>query len=68
MLMVHSAHITNYGERAADTFYVTDVLGEKLQSASRLKDLEIALLEAASETTAKKPAKRPAKKKSAGTP
>jgi len=51
-LMVHSAHIATYGERAADTFYVTDLLGEKLTSGSRLKALERRLLEAASEHTA----------------
>lgn len=50
-LMVHSAHIATYGERAADTFYVTDLLGEKLTVATRLKALERRLLEAASEQT-----------------
>ena len=50
-LMVHSAHITTYGERAADTFYVTDLLGEKIDSPSRLKTLEKALLAAAREET-----------------
>ncbi|MCT2399291.1 [protein-PII] uridylyltransferase [Novosphingobium mangrovi (ex Huang et al. 2023)] len=50
-LMVHSAHIATYGERAADTFYVTDLLGEKLTSTSRLKTLERKLLEATSELT-----------------
>jgi [protein-PII] uridylyltransferase len=48
-LMLHSAHIATYGERAADTFYVTDLLGEKVQSQSRLKDLETRLLAAAIE-------------------
>ena len=48
-LMVHSAHIDTYGERAADTFYVTDLLGEKLESQSRTRSLEKRLLEAASE-------------------
>ena len=48
-LMVHSAHIATYGERAADTFYVTDLLGEKLTSTPRLKALERRLLEAASD-------------------
>ncbi|WP_395392646.1 [protein-PII] uridylyltransferase [Novosphingobium sp. BL-8A] len=48
-LMVHSAHIDTYGERAADTFYVTDLLGEKLTSTTRIKALERRLLEAASE-------------------
>ena len=51
-LMVHSAHVATYGERAADTFYVTDLLGEKLTSATRIKALERRLLEAASEQTA----------------
>ncbi|HKT85678.1 MAG TPA: [protein-PII] uridylyltransferase [Novosphingobium sp.] len=50
-LMVYSAHIATYGERAADTFYVTDLLGEKVRSASRLKALERKLLDAASERT-----------------
>ncbi len=48
-LMVHSAHIATYGERAADTFYVTDLLGEKLTATPRLKALERRLLEAASD-------------------
>ncbi len=46
-LIVHSAHIATYGERAVDTFYVTDLLGEKLDSASRIKTLEKRLVEAA---------------------
>lgn len=50
-LIVHSAHIATYGERAADTFYVTDLLGEKVDSASRLKAVEKRLLEAAGEET-----------------
>ncbi len=50
-LMVHSAHIATYGERAADTFYVTDLLGEKIDSQTRLKAVEKRLLEAANEDT-----------------
>jgi [protein-PII] uridylyltransferase len=50
-LMVHSAHIATYGERAVDTFYVTDLLGEKVDSATRLKAVEKKLLEAADEQT-----------------
>lgn len=50
-LMVHSAHIATYGERAADTFYVTDLLGEKIDAPARLKAVEKRLLEAASEDT-----------------
>ncbi|MBL8656581.1 MAG: [protein-PII] uridylyltransferase [Altererythrobacter sp.] len=47
--IVHSAHITHYGERAADTFYVTDATGSKLAGEARLERLEAALLEAASD-------------------
>ncbi|MCK9541774.1 MAG: [protein-PII] uridylyltransferase [Novosphingobium sp.] len=50
-LMVHSAHIATYGERAVDTFYVTDLLGEKIDSPVRLKAVEKRLLEAAEEET-----------------
>jgi [protein-PII] uridylyltransferase len=48
-LMVQSAHVTNYGERAVDTFYVTDVLGAKIEGKARLAAIEKALLEAAGE-------------------
>ena len=48
-IIVHSAHITAYGERAADTFYVTDATGSKLAAPDRLARLEAALLEAASD-------------------
>lgn len=45
-LVVHSAHIATWGERAVDTFYVTDVLGEKIESDSRRRAIEKRLLEA----------------------
>lgn len=48
-LIVHSAHITAYGEAAADTFYVTDLTAEKIKAPERLADIEAALLEAASD-------------------
>ncbi len=44
---LHSAHIATYGERAVDTFYVTDLLGSKIEGKSRLKSLESRLLSAA---------------------
>ena len=47
--IVHSAHITAYGERAADTFYVTDATGSKLTGTMRLERLEAALVDAASD-------------------
>ena len=48
-LLIHSAHVTNYGERANDTFYVTDTLGGKVLSADRLAQIEQALLTASSD-------------------
>jgi len=47
--IVHSAHIATYGERAVDTFYVTDLLGDKIASEARLKLVEQGLLDAAGE-------------------
>lgn len=44
---LHSAHIATYGERAVDTFYVTDLFGGKIENKARLKTLETRLLEAA---------------------
>ena len=46
-LVVHSAQVTNYGERAADTFYVTDLTGDKLSEGERQNRLEARLVEAA---------------------
>jgi [protein-PII] uridylyltransferase len=46
-LIVHSAHIATYGERAVDTFYVTDVLGSKVSGETRLRTIERRLIEAA---------------------
>ncbi len=50
-LMVNSAHITAYGERAADTFYVTDVMGGKVTSRDKLNSIESLLMDAASDQT-----------------
>ena len=44
---IHSAHIATYGERAVDVFYVTDLIGGKVDGTTRLKALEKRLLEAA---------------------
>ncbi|MGL4313681.1 MAG: [protein-PII] uridylyltransferase, partial [Sphingomonas sp.] len=44
---LHSAHVATYGERAVDTFYVTDLLGGKVDAKARIKALEKRLLEAA---------------------
>jgi [protein-PII] uridylyltransferase len=45
---IRSAHISTYGERAVDTFYVTDLLSGKIEGTARLKTLERRLLDAAS--------------------
>jgi [protein-PII] uridylyltransferase len=44
---IHSAHIATYGERAVDTFYLTDLTGDKITSTTRLRTLERRLLAAA---------------------
>jgi [protein-PII] uridylyltransferase len=44
---VHSAHVATYGERAVDTFYVTDLIGDKIDSSARVRSIEKRLLEAA---------------------
>lgn len=44
---IHSAHVATYGERAVDTFYLTDLIGDKISATSRLKSIERRLLEAA---------------------
>ena len=49
-LVVQSAHITSYGERAADTFYVTDLTGGKVTAQHRLDEIERELLSAASDS------------------
>src|SRR3546814_9257972 len=35
---VHSAHVATYGERAVDTFYVTDLIGDKIDGAVRSEE------------------------------
>ena len=48
-MTIHSAHIATYGERAVDTFYVTDLTNDKIESVTRLSALEARLLAAASD-------------------
>ena len=60
---IHSAHIATYGERAVDVFYVTDLLGERIEASARLRTLERLLLEAAGGATDKAP--RPRERKAA---
>jgi [protein-PII] uridylyltransferase len=46
-ITIHSAHIATYGERAVDTFYVTDLTGDKISNTNRLRALERRLAAAA---------------------
>ncbi len=52
---IKSAHITTYGERAVDVFYVKDLYGMKLTNPRRIQRLERALLEAIGGASAKAP-------------
>ena len=49
---IHSAHVATYGERAVDTFYVTDLTGDRITQPARLKALERRMLDAAGEPVA----------------
>ncbi|WP_336985494.1 [protein-PII] uridylyltransferase [Altererythrobacter aquiaggeris] len=51
-LLIQSAHITNYGERATDVFYVTDLLGHKIEAMDRLGRIKAALVAAGSDELA----------------
>ena len=50
-LTIGSAHITTYGERAVDVFYVKDVIGHKVTNANKKKAVERHLLEALADPT-----------------
>ncbi len=45
-LQIASAHVTTYGMRAVDVFYVKDVFGLKIENESKLEMLRVALLDA----------------------
>jgi len=51
-LKISSAHITTYGERVVDSFYVKDVFGLKLAHEDKEKAIQARLLEVLSETGA----------------
>lgn len=48
-LQIASAHITTYGVRAVDVFYVKDVFGLKVENERKLAQLRAALIEALAE-------------------
>ena len=45
-LVIHSAHISTYGERVVDVFYVKDVFGMKITAKAKLARIERSLLHA----------------------
>jgi len=47
-LTISTAHITTYGERAVDVFYVKDMFGMKIHHESRIKQIQEALTAALS--------------------
>jgi [protein-PII] uridylyltransferase len=67
--MIKSARIATYGERAVDAFYVTDALGDKIESKQKLRAIEkklLAVLEDGDCAPAQKPAKPTQKPGGAG--
>ena len=62
-LDISSAHITTFGERIVDAFYVTDLTGAKITNPERRKAIEEGMLEALTGKTAEERAKAAAKAK-----
>jgi len=65
-LQISSAHVTTYGVRAVDVFYVKDVFGLKVENERRLAQLREALLKAISPTEEEegiRPIEPPARKR-----
>jgi [protein-PII] uridylyltransferase len=44
-LDIASAHVTTFGEKAVDVFYVTDLTGKQISSPQRQKAIQARLLE-----------------------
>ena len=55
-LQIVSAHISTYGERVVDVFYVKDVFGLKVEHEQKLQQIEEALLEAIAPPEEREPA------------
>jgi [protein-PII] uridylyltransferase len=43
-LNIGSAHVATFGEKAVDVFYVTDLMGSKIQTAQRQAAVRRALM------------------------
>lgn len=46
-ISIYSAHVATYGERAIDTFYVKDLMGNKITNKVRLRNIEQKMRQAA---------------------
>jgi [protein-PII] uridylyltransferase len=44
-LDIGSAHVVTFGEKANDSFYVRDLIGDKITSKSRLKKIRETLID-----------------------
>ncbi len=64
-LQIASAHVTTYGVRAVDVFYVKDVFGMKVENERKLNQLRNALLEALSPSVDDPAPQPPAKRRAA---
>jgi [protein-PII] uridylyltransferase len=59
-LDIASAHITTFGEKVIDTFYITDLTGQKIENPTRQEKIRAALLETLDHGTALRGAKETA--------
>ena len=65
-LQISSAHISTYGERVVDVFYVRDVFGLKVDQEEKLKNLRTGLLAIVSGQTDTQTPAKPAKGRKKG--
>jgi [protein-PII] uridylyltransferase len=63
-LDIASAHIVTFGEKAIDTFYITDLLGAKIESPQRRKTIEKAIMGIIAPVKKKTPKPKSGKKSS----
>jgi [protein-PII] uridylyltransferase len=55
-LNIGSAHITTFGEKAVDVFYITDLTGAKIENPGRISQIEKSLLSVLAPAEARKTA------------
>ena len=53
-LDIASAHITTFGEKVIDTFYVTDLTGQKIENPARLQTIRKRLVATLESETAQR--------------